>query len=243
MEIHTPKAAHSWREFLTEIGTIICGILIALSLEQAVEALHWREKVEHGRARLAGELKLLYFRAYERDRVNDCLDARLAQLRAALLSGEGRWTPLPPMHHPDIGDVPYYAPFRPWPEEIWKTLIADGTSSRLPEELEIGYMRTYTSISTIREQNAREALEATSLRLLGQPVDLTREERLRLAEIVERLRGQNKWLVSQIGTPVPLFRNFVPVDDREAERWFDDQSNAGRSCRALGLLGGGHGHS
>ena len=33
MEIHKPKAAHSVREFLIEIGTIVCGILIALGLE------------------------------------------------------------------------------------------------------------------------------------------------------------------------------------------------------------------
>jgi hypothetical protein len=26
MDIHRPKAAHSIREFLVEIGTIICGI-------------------------------------------------------------------------------------------------------------------------------------------------------------------------------------------------------------------------
>jgi hypothetical protein len=38
MEIHKPKAAHNVREFLIEIGTIVCGILIALGLEQAVEA-------------------------------------------------------------------------------------------------------------------------------------------------------------------------------------------------------------
>jgi hypothetical protein len=34
MDIHSPKAAHSIREFLIEIGTIICGILIALGLER-----------------------------------------------------------------------------------------------------------------------------------------------------------------------------------------------------------------
>lgn len=30
MDIHKPKAAHSFREFLIEIGTIVIGILIAL---------------------------------------------------------------------------------------------------------------------------------------------------------------------------------------------------------------------
>ena len=39
MEIHKPKAAHSWREFLVEIGTIVIGILIALGLEQEMQAI------------------------------------------------------------------------------------------------------------------------------------------------------------------------------------------------------------
>ena len=33
MEIHKPKPVHNWRELLTEIGVVVIGILIALSLE------------------------------------------------------------------------------------------------------------------------------------------------------------------------------------------------------------------
>jgi len=50
MEFHKPKPVHSWREFLTEVGTIVLGILIALSLEQMVETWH-----EH-RQYLLGEI-------------------------------------------------------------------------------------------------------------------------------------------------------------------------------------------
>lgn len=56
MDIHKPKAAHSWREFIVEIGTIICGILIALSLEQGVEWLHRRHEVTETREALRREL-------------------------------------------------------------------------------------------------------------------------------------------------------------------------------------------
>ena len=52
MDIHKPKAAHSLREFAVEIGTIICGILIALGLEQAVEALHRGAEVREAREAL-----------------------------------------------------------------------------------------------------------------------------------------------------------------------------------------------
>jgi hypothetical protein len=42
MHIHKPKALHGWREFLGEIGVIVCGVLIAIALDQTVEALHHR---------------------------------------------------------------------------------------------------------------------------------------------------------------------------------------------------------
>lgn len=56
VEIHKPKAAHSWREFLTEIGTIVCGILIALGLEQVVEAARLRQEVHEARETIRGEI-------------------------------------------------------------------------------------------------------------------------------------------------------------------------------------------
>jgi hypothetical protein len=57
MDIHRPKAAHSIREFVIEIGTIICGILIALGLEQAVDAVHRGSEVQEAREALREELR------------------------------------------------------------------------------------------------------------------------------------------------------------------------------------------
>jgi hypothetical protein len=56
MDIHKPRPAHSIREFVSEIGTITIGILIALGLEAAVEAYRNHELVEHARADLRYEL-------------------------------------------------------------------------------------------------------------------------------------------------------------------------------------------
>lgn len=56
MDIHKPKAAHSIREFLIEIGTIICGILIALGLEQAVDAVHRSAEVREAREAIRAEI-------------------------------------------------------------------------------------------------------------------------------------------------------------------------------------------
>jgi hypothetical protein len=53
LELHVPKAAHSVREFAVELMTIVAGIVIAIGLEQAVEALRWHEKANTARGQFA----------------------------------------------------------------------------------------------------------------------------------------------------------------------------------------------
>jgi hypothetical protein len=235
MEIHKPKAAHSIKEFLIEIGTIICGILIALGLEQGLDQLHWREKTEHGKISATTELERVYFYSYERVRIEGCLDARLDGLTHALLSGNGAWRPLAPMFHPTLGQVPYFAPFRPWPEEVWKTFIADGTANHLKKDEEISYTRVYSQAAVLREQNSRETADANSLRLLGQMPALSNSERNRFATVVETLRGENHTITAEAKDMLLYIEPLAPGTDKKAKMWFDG-SNAGRSCRTLGLL-------
>jgi len=47
LDVHPPHAAtHTWRDFFIHIATICVGLLIAIVLEQAVEALHHRHERE-----------------------------------------------------------------------------------------------------------------------------------------------------------------------------------------------------
>jgi hypothetical protein len=77
MEIHKPKPVHSWRELLTEIGVIVIGVCIALAGEQAVEALHHRERAAdariHIRAEMDHNLQVLDIRAA----TEGCIERRL----------------------------------------------------------------------------------------------------------------------------------------------------------------------
>lgn len=57
MHIHKPKAAHSVGEFLSEIGVIVVGILIALTLEQVIEAVHRNAEVREAREALHEEIR------------------------------------------------------------------------------------------------------------------------------------------------------------------------------------------
>lgn len=56
LEVHPPPhAAHGWRDFFVHIVTIVIGLLIAIGLEQAVEAIHHRHEVNEARSALAQE--------------------------------------------------------------------------------------------------------------------------------------------------------------------------------------------
>ena len=90
MDIHRPKAAHSVREFLIEIGTITCGILIALGLEQAVEQLHSRHETEEVDKALRLEVRRNLGEAVQRANIYYCQRAQIA-LAVQKLTTSPQW--------------------------------------------------------------------------------------------------------------------------------------------------------
>lgn len=56
LDVHPPhEAAHSWKDFFIHIATIVIGLLIAVGLEQTVEALHRHSELAETRKALAEE--------------------------------------------------------------------------------------------------------------------------------------------------------------------------------------------
>ena len=86
VEIHKPKAAHNVREFLIEIGTIMCGILIALALEQAVEWVHGRERLHQVQEQLHAEISGNVQSAALWLAVAPCLDQQISDIETRLLA-------------------------------------------------------------------------------------------------------------------------------------------------------------
>jgi hypothetical protein len=59
LDVHPPPPPpHTWRDFLLHIATIVIGLLIAIGLEQTVEAIHHRRVLAETRQDLQGEREL-----------------------------------------------------------------------------------------------------------------------------------------------------------------------------------------
>jgi hypothetical protein len=64
LDVHPPHApTHTWRDFFIHIATIVLGLLIAVALEQSVEAIHHRhqrnELIEHMHAEAERNLPVI----------------------------------------------------------------------------------------------------------------------------------------------------------------------------------------
>lgn len=149
MDIHKPKAAHSLREFLIEIGTIICGIIIALGLEQLVLTIEWSRKVAETREALGLEMAENLGKAENRIQLGHCIDQRLDAL-AIIVDQAAKSGALPPL--PDPREPPYYS----WGSGVWSSALSSQTASHLPADQLRGYSRFYQIIDRVSGAEPRE---------------------------------------------------------------------------------------
>jgi hypothetical protein len=57
LDVHPPhESAHTWRDFLIHIATIVVGLIIAIGLEQSVELIHHHHQLQKAREELRDEL-------------------------------------------------------------------------------------------------------------------------------------------------------------------------------------------
>lgn len=144
LDVHPPHtAAHSWREFFIHIATICIGLLIAIGLEQSVEALHHRhqrEYLEHQmRVESLQNLDLvdaeIHFAAQRRDYLNACIHA----LQSATPSGPRLIVTLP-LNNVDLPVSSQGLLISP-SRGTWTVAQAAGTVALLPAEKAKVYAR------------------------------------------------------------------------------------------------------
>src|ERR1700730_5806902 len=79
LDVHAPhEPIHTWKSFFIHIATIVIGLLIAVGLEQAVEAIHWHKQVQIARNVLRQELLEANGFYALRITVNECVAQRLS---------------------------------------------------------------------------------------------------------------------------------------------------------------------
>lgn len=162
MDIHKPKAAHSWREFLVEIGTIICGILIALGLEQVVEWMHWRHQVAEAREGISVELGGLLGLGQARADTLPCVERRLDELASLVDTAELK------------GELPAFGPpgfpsMAGWSSGVWQSAVAGQVSTHLTRAELRAYTAAYNFMAQIASTNRRELDVWTTLYGLAGP--------------------------------------------------------------------------
>jgi len=151
MEIHKPKAAHSWREFLIEIGTIVCGIVIALTGEEVLTTLHHQEEGEKLRKVLNIELAWNLADLKDLSDAAPCVNQRMNDLerwRVSLQSSR-------PIKLVQSIRVPTYVIFR---TSAWRSAQA-GAVEQLPLGERIAYSQFYDSVEHV-ERSRDEAIKS-----------------------------------------------------------------------------------
>jgi hypothetical protein len=94
MHIHLPKPLHDWRAFLGEVGVIVLGILIALTLEQLIESIHENRIAGEAREAVKAEVRENLWWLELRAQREPCIRRRLAELDD-LLARARRGAPIP----------------------------------------------------------------------------------------------------------------------------------------------------
>lgn len=181
MDIHKPKAAHSWREFLVEIGTITCGIAIALAGEQAIEALHWRAEVREFTDGIDHELAdtLASFK-YRADQT-ECVDRRLAELTAFQKAGQ---TGRAPMIRVTIGQPSTYA----MRTGVWQSRSPE-VFNHMPAERRLAYASLYDLAQRITEEERAENRTWAGINAYVGFSNLSSDQLMRLNELLFEAKG------------------------------------------------------
>jgi hypothetical protein len=169
MDVHPPHhGIHSWRDFLVHMGTICLGLLIAIGLEQSVEAWHRAQEHHELREALDRDSRQTISDTLRTEKYAEALIPwlleRMKQVRAALAT-HGRLGPKtpPPLNDFDI------------PEDVaFQAAKTSGALALLsPEETRAYFEADWVNLSMARAyenlQTARHGVQEYELEFRSPP--------------------------------------------------------------------------
>lgn len=89
MEIHKPRSVHSFREFLSELGVVVLGIVIALGGEQLIEHMRDNHKASEARTGIRDEIGMNIAVLLSRSSTQSCIDQRIDEIGRLLDASDG----------------------------------------------------------------------------------------------------------------------------------------------------------
>lgn len=214
MDIHKPKLWHGWREFLKEYGIIVLGVVTALALEQAVEALRWAHEIGDAREVLGREI------AYDVKALNlistqdECADQRLDALQ--------RWAD-------GVGQRPAGTLRRPifytMQTSTWDVANSGQVVVHFPLDEKLRFAGVYASLDNERDTIAEERdAWQTIVAIAGDQSTLDDADRHELRHaiglartIAQRRRGNARVIVREsppilVDAPGPAYATNTPSD-------------------------------
>jgi hypothetical protein len=136
LDVHPPHhAASTWRDFFIHIATIVLGLLIAIGLEQTVEAIHHRHQRHQLQEDLHNEAEQ-NLQVIDRDLKMQDLESWFEQaMKASPSPGQNQvhlTLPRPPCLPGSVGtaEFRYFAPS----QAVWTTAKEGGLVTLLPVE-------------------------------------------------------------------------------------------------------------
>jgi hypothetical protein len=187
LDTHKPHAAKRWPEFLIELATIIAGILIALALEQAVEAAHDRRRAaearENIRAEIAGNLGAIQARAA----TEPCVSRRLDEAQGLIQSSSAGKTDPGPIW---IGHPLLLAML----DSRYRSASEGGDIKLLPAKEQEQYAAAYSSFRTFADAELREQAAWSDLRALEQNPPSAPAAEWALRSALQRARTE-RWIL------------------------------------------------
>jgi hypothetical protein len=149
MDIHKPHPAKTWKEFFIELGTIVAGILIALSLDQSVEALHERSLAREATEAINAEMQENLDRIGHRQSQQPCIDHRLDEITGLLADWKRGKPPAMGIRIGEPNDIPLLL-------QRWQANLNSGRFSRQTTEQQGEQASFYTRLATLQSMESRE---------------------------------------------------------------------------------------
>jgi hypothetical protein len=130
-------------------------------------------------------------------------------------------------------------PHRNWFDQVWRSILADGTASHLRPERQIAYSGLFMQVGSLGDLARVETEDAAALELLANPLTLSGDMRNQLVQRIEAMRARNFYVAVIANQAVTSMERLGPLDKAKAEAFLLVNSNAYYACSTLGLLPAG----